>query len=123
MQRRQRIVAPARRFEHVAAVDLASLQIAGLARHAELVFGAIVVGLEVGVAQRPVDERGVLAGSPTLHSARSVCDRSAEVVLVEAPRDRAVVDGAAARLVAVVLRRDRGRARIRVRPPGDGLAL
>ena len=59
-QRRQRIFAPARRLEHVAAVDLASLQIAGLARHAELVFGPIVIRLELGVAQRPVGERGVL---------------------------------------------------------------
>ena len=121
-QRRQRKLATARRFEHVAAVDLASLQIARLARHAELVFGAIVVGLEIGVTQRPVDERGVFRDRRRAIALDRLRPR-AEVVLVKAPRDRAVVDGAAARLVAVILHRDRVRARIRVRPPGDGLAL
>jgi hypothetical protein len=58
-QRRQRIFATARCFEHVAAVDLPALQVAGLARHAEFVFGAVVERLEIGVAQRPVGERGV----------------------------------------------------------------
>src|SRR5207247_88929 len=53
-QRRQRVVATARRFEHVAAVDLFSLQVAGLAGDPELVFGAVVIGLELGVAQLPV---------------------------------------------------------------------
>ena len=58
-QRRQRILAAARRLEDVAAVDLAPAEIAGLARNAELVFGAIVKGLDVGVRQRPVGERRV----------------------------------------------------------------
>src|SRR4029077_17751706 len=47
----------------------------------------------------------------------------AEIVLVEAPRHRAVMHGAAAGLVAVVLRRDRVRGGFRVRPPGDRHAL
>ena len=49
-ERRQRIIALARRLEWVAALDLAALQIAGLARHAKLVFGAVVIGLEIGIA-------------------------------------------------------------------------
>jgi hypothetical protein len=47
----------------------------------------------------------------------------AEVILVEAPRYGAVVDGAATRLIAVVLQRERMCPRIRVGPPGDGLTL
>src|SRR6266403_5919162 len=47
----------------------------------------------------------------------------AEIVLVKAPRERAVVDGAAARLVAVVQDWERVRAHTGVRPPGDGHAL
>jgi hypothetical protein len=58
-QRRQRIFATARRFEYVAAVDLRALQVASLARHAELVFRAVVERLEIGVAQWPVRKRGV----------------------------------------------------------------
>ena len=42
---------------------------------------------------------------------------------MQAPRERAVVDGAAARLVAVIQNRHRVRAHARVRPPGDRLAL
>src|SRR5262249_57909274 len=49
-QRRQRVFAFARRLEHIAAFDLLSLQIAGPAGHAELVFGAVVIGLKLGVA-------------------------------------------------------------------------
>jgi len=49
-ERRQRIIALARRLERVAALDLAALQIAGLARYAKLVFGAIVMGLKIGIA-------------------------------------------------------------------------
>src|SRR5207248_3451428 len=56
LQRGQRIVAPARRLEHVAAVDLLSLQVAGLAGNTQLVFGAIVIRLEFRVADRPVDD-------------------------------------------------------------------
>src|SRR6516164_2726751 len=37
--------------------------------------------------------------------------------------DGAVVDGAPARLIAVVLHRDRSRRRVRIGPPGDGLTL
>ena len=47
---RQRVIAPARRLERVAALDLVALQITGLARHAKLVFGAIIIGLEIGIA-------------------------------------------------------------------------
>src|ERR1700693_6462759 len=56
-QRRQRELALTRRLEDVAALDLASLQIAGFAGHPEIVFGAIVVGFEIGVAERPIGER------------------------------------------------------------------
>src|SRR5262245_11980401 len=59
-ERRQRVLALARRLEHIATIDLLALQIAGPARHAELVFGAVVVGLKLGVARGPVGERGVL---------------------------------------------------------------
>jgi hypothetical protein len=121
-QRWQRKLAAARRLEHVAAVDLLALQVAGLAGDPELVFGAIVVGLEIGVAQRPIRQRGILRdrrGAIALDRLRA----GAEVVLVHAPRHRAVVHRAAARLVAVILHRDRRRACIAVRPPGDGLAL
>src|SRR5215469_4039566 len=53
-QWRQRIVAASRRFEHIAAVDLVTLHIAGLARHPKLIFGAVVVGFQIGVAQWPI---------------------------------------------------------------------
>jgi hypothetical protein len=46
----------ARGLEDVATVDLSALQIAGLAGHAEIVFGAIVKGFEIGVPQRPVND-------------------------------------------------------------------
>jgi len=59
-QRRQWIVATPRRFEHIAAGDLVALHIAGLARDPELVFGAVVVGLQIGIAQWPVRQRGIL---------------------------------------------------------------
>ena len=49
-ERRQWIMALARRLERIAALDLAALQIAGLARYAKLVFGAIVMGLKIGIA-------------------------------------------------------------------------
>ena len=49
-QRRQRKFAAARRLEHIAADDLLALQVAGLARYADLVFGEVVVGLKLGVA-------------------------------------------------------------------------
>src|SRR5262244_1588909 len=42
---------------------------------------------------------------------------------MQAPLYGAVVDGAAARLVAVVLHRDRICRRVRIGPPGDGLTL
>src|SRR5262249_39893162 len=83
-QRRQRIVAPARRLEHVAPVDLLALQVAGLARHPKLIFGAIVVRLEISVAERPVDEgrglrdRGGAGGPDSLRP-------GAKIVLVQPP--------------------------------------
>src|SRR5262245_54498165 len=83
-QRRQRVVATARRFEHVAAVNLLSLQVAGLAGDAELVLGALVIGLEVGVAQRPVGERGVFRNGGCAVT-RDRMRARAEVVLVQAP--------------------------------------
>lgn len=58
-ERRQRILAAARRFERVAAVDLLPLQISRLARHAECVFGAIVKRLEIAVRHRPIDQRRI----------------------------------------------------------------
>src|SRR5262244_3721242 len=42
---------------------------------------------------------------------------------MQAPLYGAVVDGTAARLIAVVLHRDRSRRRVRIGPPGDGLTL
>jgi len=53
-QSRQWILAATRRFEDVAALDLAAAEIAGFAGNAKLVLGAIVVRLEIGVAHRPV---------------------------------------------------------------------
>src|ERR1700683_5097 len=55
LQRRKRIFALPRRFEHVAAIYLLALQITGLARHPEFVLGAIVVRFDVGVGQRPIN--------------------------------------------------------------------
>ena len=121
-QRRQRILAAARRFERVAAFDLAALQIARLAGHAELVFGAIVERLQIRVGQRPVDERRILRDRRRSVAINGLRPR-AEIVLVKAPGDCAVVHGTAARLVAVIENRERIRARLRVRPPGDRLAL
>ena len=72
-ERRQRIFATARRLEDVAAVDFLALQIAGLAGDAELVLGALVIGLEVGVAQRPVGERGVFPVSYTHLTLPTIC--------------------------------------------------
>ena len=122
LQRRQRIFALARRFERIAAGNFLALQVAGLAGDAELVFGAVVERLEVGIAERPIGERGILRddGRPVaLDGLRA----GAEIVLVQAPRERAVVHGAAARLVAVVLVRGRVGARSCIGPPGDGRAL
>ena len=121
-QRRQRILALARRLEPIATLDLLALQIAGPAGHAKLVLGAVVIGLKLGVAHWPVGEGGVLRD----HLGAVALDRlgaGAEIILVQPPGHRAVMHGAAAGLVAVVLHRDRVGARIRVRPPGDRLAL
>ena len=76
LQRRQRIFALARRLEHIAAVDLLALQIAGLARHAELVFGLVVERLELGIAQRPVDERGILRDGRGAVALDRCCERT-----------------------------------------------
>src|SRR5580700_5774864 len=48
---------------------------------------------------------------------------SAEIVLVHAPGEGAVVDSAAARLVAVIENCHWVRSGARIWPPGDGLAL
>ena len=122
LERRQRVVALPRRLEDVAAGDLLALQIAGLARHADLILDTLVVGLELGVAQRPVDDRGIFRDC-SLAVALDGVRAHPEIVVVEAPGDRTVVHGAAAGLVAIALRRDRGRARFGVRAPGDRLAL
>src|SRR6185503_9507886 len=85
-QRWQRILAAARGLEGVAAVDLAPAEIAGLARHAELVFGAIVKRFEVGVRQRPVGERRVFRNRRRAVALDRLRSR-AEIVLVQAPGD------------------------------------
>jgi len=53
----QRILARRGASNTFSAVDLAPRQVAGLAGHAQLVFGAIVKGFQVGVRQRPVGKR------------------------------------------------------------------
>src|SRR5262245_60111 len=121
-QRWQRIVAPPRRFEHIAAIDLAALHVAALAGDPELVFGPIVIGLELRIAQRPVGEGGILrnrSGAVALDGVRA----RLEIVLVQAPRHRPVMDRAAARLVAVVEHWHRRGARIDIRAPSDRLTL
>src|SRR2546423_3398180 len=89
-QRRKWKFALAWGFEDVASVDLSALQIAGLAGHAEIVFGAIVKGFEVGVAQGPVNDRAVLWDRG--HAIALDCLRAhAEITFVEPPRHRPVV--------------------------------
>ena len=83
-QRRQWILAAARRFERIATVDLPSLQVAGLSRHAKLVFDAIVEGLEVGVCQRPIGQRAVFRDGRCAVALECLGTR-AEVILVKAP--------------------------------------
>jgi hypothetical protein len=122
LQRRERITAAPRRLEDVAPVDLLALQIAGLSGDADFVLGAIVIGFEIGVAQRPVDERGIFRnrrGAVALNGVRA----HPEIVLVKSPGNGAVVNGAAAGLVSVVENLKRRRACIAIRAPGDGLAL
>ena len=122
LQRRERIIAAPRRLEYIAPVDLLALQIAGLSGDAEFVFRAIIIGFEIGVAQRPVDERGILRdhrGAVTLDRMRA----HPEIVLVKPPGNGAVMNGAAAGLVPVVENLKRRRACIAIRAPGDGLAL
>src|SRR5580692_4533437 len=59
-QRRQRIVAGARRLERIAAgLDLAA-EIAGLAGDRRGIFELVVIGLELGVADAPVLDRHVV---------------------------------------------------------------
>ena len=121
-ERRQRELALPRRLEDVAARDLAALQVAGFAGNAEIVFGAVVIRLEIVVAQWPVGDRAVLRDG----GCAVALDRlraGAKIVVMEAPRHRAVMDRAAADLGAVVERRQRHRARAGIGPPGDGLAL
>jgi hypothetical protein len=83
-QRRQRIFAAARRLEDVPAVDFPAAEIAGFARHAKLVFGAIVKGFQVRVRQRPVRDRGVLRNGGHTVSFDGLRTR-AEIVLVQSP--------------------------------------
>ena len=59
-QRRQRVFAVPWRFEDIAAINLPSLQVTGFAGHTEIVFGAVVERLEIGIRHRPVGDRGVL---------------------------------------------------------------
>ena len=121
-ERRQRIFAAARRFEHVAAFDLASLKVSSFAGHAKLVFGTIVEGFQIGVSQGPVGERGILGDrrhSVTFNRVRP----HAEVVFVKPPRHGAVMHRAAPCLVAVIQNRQRFRGHIRVRPPGHWLTF
>src|SRR6185369_10755634 len=121
-QRRHRELALARSLEDVATLDLAPLQVTRLAGHAEIVFGAIVERLELRVAQRPVDYRTVLRDRRRAIALDGLRPHT-EVALVESPRDCAIVNGAAADLVAIVQRRHRHRARVSIGPPGDGLTL
>src|SRR5262249_1671667 len=122
LQRRQRIVAAARRLEHIAAVNLAALQVAGLARPPDLVLRATIERLEPGIAHGPVDDRAILRDggrAVALDGLRA----NPEIILVEAPRHGAVVHRAAAGLVAVAETLDPRRPRVRVGPPGDRLTL
>jgi hypothetical protein len=112
----------ARGLEDVAAVDLSALQIARLAGHAEIIFGAIVEGFEVSVAQRPVNN-GAILRDRGLAVALDRLRANAEITPVEPPGHCAIVDGTAADLIAVVERREGDRTRVRVRAPSDGLAL
>ena len=100
-ERRQRIFALTRRLERVAAVDLAALQIAGLAGDAEVILDLVVERLEFGIAQRPVGERGVRRDRRQPIAFDGI-GAGAEIVLVQAPRHRTVMHGAAAGLIAVV---------------------
>src|SRR5262245_19024816 len=91
-QRRQRILTLARRLEHIAALDLLALQVAGPAGDSELVLGAIVIGLELGVAHWPVGERGVLRdrlGAVALDRLGA----GAKIILMQPPGHRTIVDG------------------------------
>jgi hypothetical protein len=83
-QRWQGIFAPPRRLEHIAAVDLVAVEIAGLAGHAQIVFGAVVKRFEVGIAERPVRERGVRRDRGHAIALDGV-GAGAEIVLVEPP--------------------------------------
>src|SRR5262249_12350331 len=111
-----RIVALARRLEHIAAVDLIALQIAGLAGHADLVFGLLVEWLQHRIGQGPVSERAFLRDRSEAISLDGVRAR-AKIVLMQAPRYGAIVDGAPARWVAVVLRGNPPRPFVPFRPP------
>src|SRR5712691_799836 len=83
-ERGQGVVAIARRFEDIAAGDSGAFQIAGLAGQAELIFGAVVIGLQIRIAERPIGERGILgygAHAIPLYRPRAV----AEIILMHAP--------------------------------------
>src|SRR5256714_2465049 len=58
-ERRQRIVARARRFERIAALSDLAVDVAGLAGDGGGIFEFVVVGLKLGVADAPVLDRHV----------------------------------------------------------------
>src|SRR6516162_1452443 len=115
-QRRQGVIAPPWRLEDVAAIDLAAGKIAGLAGDAQLVLGAVVERLQLRVAHRPVRERRVLRddGCPV---ALDGMGAGAEIVLVHAPGNGAIMYRATAGLVAVILNWNRQRAHVGIGPP------
>src|SRR5271169_79316 len=58
--RRVRVVVAACAFENVAAVDLFAAQIAGLPRRAAQLVVAIVMGLKLVIADRPIRNRHII---------------------------------------------------------------
>ena len=84
IQRRQRELALAGRFERIAALDDLPVQISCLARNTEIVFGEVVIRFELGVGERPIGERGVF-GDRLRAVAFDGLRTRAEIVLVKAP--------------------------------------
>src|SRR6202008_2305584 len=108
----------ARRLVRIATSDFLALEIAGLAGHTELVFGTIVERLEIRVGERPIGKRRIFRnrGRPIPLNRLRACT---EIVLMQAPGERAVMDGAATRLMTVVLVRRGARLGAGIGPPGD----
>ena len=95
VQRRHRVGARARAFEDVAAAVDRALDVAGLARDANLHFHLVVVRLQLLEAERPVLDRG--AGRQARRAiAPSRLARHLEVPGVQAPALGPVVQGGAA---------------------------